>query len=657
MNYKKGIKNYLKRKIYHTYIGQEKWLYKQMKAFSIPQQESGYRFETNAGKNICPLVVASHKKDLVIEKILDEGEYNFENSFFILNPYGLSHLAGLLIFVTKEECKVRYTVIGQRGSENFTTCDETYTKRHRVPIMGLFADAKNQVFVELLSRDGKVIAKKTIYIKTPRLNKKLRHCVNVTQDNGKSYWQFMALTGGRAGTYMIDEKGNIRFCFMRIPQPYGVFFLDKGRVFFPEREYRRPNHGNSHSVIGHDMDLLGRVYKTYCHYQGYHHWGSYKQNDGNILVASSTMKEDYMENMISEIDRKTGEVVRYLDLNQIFDSTHITRYDWAHINSFQYIPEEDAVVVCMRNIHTIAKINLTRNEIDWIIANPVFYKNTEQYDKVLQPKGKIKWFFQQHGVKIISDDRKGKLLILLFDNHTANRRPVKYFDKVEESNIMVFEVDENAFTVTMKKRIPVPLAITRSNGDYNIEAGRIMAACANFVPDLDGYQGKIFEFDYGTEECIKEYSIKKNFFAARPLTFDIKELSKPMNQDEEKLIVGELYGPKKLSRLPDDIVNAPMITEELKHLLTFRILGSMLQIYAKDHDLEKLYIYNDKEVMMQDYTDTEQKMEVFKNQSYFLSIPLDWMGDGEYKIALQYIGEQYRTEYWIRRIQEQGTVI
>lgn len=96
--------------------------------------------------------------------------------------------------------------------------------------------------------------------------------------------------------------------------------------------------------------------------------------------------------MIIEIDPETGNVLRSINVNDLFDKTYVTRSDWAHINAFAYIPEEDCVIVSMRNIHTIAKISLKDNELIWIIANPRFYKKTEQKDKVLKPAGHIDWF-------------------------------------------------------------------------------------------------------------------------------------------------------------------------------------------------------------------------------------------------------------------------
>ena len=45
-------------------------------------------------------------------------------------------MSALALFVTDKPCKVRYTVAGKRGNEDFTKCDENITRYHRVPILG-----------------------------------------------------------------------------------------------------------------------------------------------------------------------------------------------------------------------------------------------------------------------------------------------------------------------------------------------------------------------------------------------------------------------------------------------------------------------------------------------------------------------------------------
>ena len=74
----------------------------------------------------------------------------------------------------------------------------------------------------------------------------------------------------------------------------------------------------------------------------------------------------------------------------------------------------------------------------------------------------------------------------------------------------------------------------------------------------------------------------------------------------------------------------------------------MLQLYAQDHDVEKIWVYNDKYVLVQDFTDSVQTMAVFKQQFYYVSMDLKDLRKGKYKIALQYKGMNYRTDKCIK---------
>ena len=363
--------------------------------------------------------------------------------------------------------------------------------------------------------------------------------------------------------------------------------------------------------------------------------------------------------MIIEIDPETGNVLRSINVNDLFDKTYVTRSDWAHINAFAYIPEEDCVIVSMRNIHTIAKISLKSNELIWIIANPEFYKKTEQKDKVLKPDGHIDWFFQQHAVSILECDSTAHTYkIILFDNHTANRRPVKYFDKVEKSNVLILNIDEKSGKVSQEKRIPTSLSITRSNAFVTDKGDYIFAMCGNLKEQIDGYRAKIYKYDYKSGECVNEILCKKDFFSGMEMEFDIRGLSEPILGDKP-IVVGKLKNLNRSKRIFGQFENAIDISlykeknEEdcFENGLPFipRITGDILQIYSRDHLIKKVYLYNEKEFYEQDYSDTEQKSEIFVKHKYYINVPLDEIENGNYKIAFK-IGEyNYTTDYWLKK--------
>lgn len=84
---------------------------------------------------------ASYKKDKEIEKMLESGKTSWENPAVLLNPYGNSPLSAYILFETKDACKVTMTVAGKTKEADITAEFEK-TKKHRIPVVGLYPDTK-----------------------------------------------------------------------------------------------------------------------------------------------------------------------------------------------------------------------------------------------------------------------------------------------------------------------------------------------------------------------------------------------------------------------------------------------------------------------------------------------------------------------------------
>lgn len=478
---KKRLLSKLKKLLYNVNVQYADWLKNEALKLHEPYID-GRNYSSNIENQSKLSADISRRKDTVIENILNKKHYTFDNALFIINPFGCSPLSGLFIFNTESPCKVKYTIKGKRGSGNYTNCDENWTDRHKVPVLGMYDGGITHITFYLLDKNNNEIQNITIRIKLPRTGPVLRNAISISKYE-KTSFPFLMATGGYSGTnYAFDNSGNIRWYLTTPVHPYGIHILSNGHLLVPDKRMRRPNYGNAHSVIAYEMDFLGRVHKNIYHQSGFHHWAVSREDNGNLLIATSSRYDTYMENSVDEIDKDTGNVIRTINANNIFDSTYVTRYDWAHINAFEYIPEEDAIIASYRNIHTIAKIDMKTQEIIWLLANPDFYKGTGQESKVLAPAPGVKWFFQQHGVKILEPTDTGsekKIKIALFDNHTANRRPVSYFDGIKKSNIMVFTINEKEMSVEMDQCITAPLSITRSNVEFEKKTNSIYAMCAN----------------------------------------------------------------------------------------------------------------------------------------------------------------------------------
>ncbi len=650
---KKRLLSKLKRLLYNVNVQYTDWLKNEALKLHEPYLD-GRNYSSNIEHQLKLPADISRRKDTVIENILNKKYYTFDNALFIINPFGCSPLSGLFIFNTEKPCKVKYTIKGKRGSDNYTNCDETWTNRHKVPVLGMYDGGITHITFYLIDKNNNEIQETTIRIKLPRTGPVLRNAISIKKYE-KTPVPFLMATGGYSGTnYVFDSNGNIRWYLTTPVHPYGVHVLSNGHLLVPDKRMRRPNYGNAHSVIAYEMDFLGRIYRNIYHQSGFHHWAVSREDNGNLLIATSSRYDTYMENSVDEMDKDTGKIIRTINANNIFDSTYVTRYDWAHINAFEYIPGEDAIIASYRNIHTIAKIDLNTQEIIWLLANPDFYKGTEQEAKVLAPAPGVKWFFQQHGVKILEHINTGnekKIKITLFDNHTANRRPVNYFDDVKKSNIMVFTINEKEMSVEMNQCITVPLSITRSNVEFDKTTNSIYAMCANIKDEEVDSRAKILGYNYNTGECITDISLNNDFFVAKFLDFNLQSVQNTCNEDYP-LYIGELYMPVKEKEIPEDYNEGNYLPDEIKKKLNFTLTGNILQISCKDHSLPKIFLYNKDNIYVQYFNDTEQLTKIFKEHIYTISVPLQGIDKGKYQAGIEYIDNDsniclYNTGYWI----------
>ena len=172
--------------------------------------------------------------------------------------------------------------------------------------------------------------------------------------------------------------------------------------------------------------------------------------------------------------------------------------------------------------------------------------------------------------------------------------------------------------------------------------------CANLKPPIDGYNGKIYEIDYNTGEITNEFSSELDYFSAHSIEFNINDMAKPLDFSKD-MVVGELYAPVKVEGNAEDFTKLLDFDdiENNDDKPQICMYGELLQIRALDHTLEKIYLYNENDTYIQDFTDSEQTIEVFGTQHYYMSMPLMAIAHGNYKLAIKHNGKLYDTHKYI----------
>ena len=133
------------------------------------------------------------------------------------------------------------------------------------------------------------------------------------------------------------------------------------------------------------MDMLGKVYTEYSLEGGYHH-DYFELPSGNILVATDDFNNKYgtVEDIIVELDRNTGEIVKKYDLKNILpmkdgQSENWTSYDWFHNNSVWYDLKTNSITLSGRHQDAVINIDYETGKLNWILGDPTNW--SEEYKK------------------------------------------------------------------------------------------------------------------------------------------------------------------------------------------------------------------------------------------------------------------------------------
>ncbi len=588
----------------------------------------------------------SWKQEKTMEWLLNTFHFTFENMLIIQNPYGMVPLSSMLVFETDETCIVEYIVRGRTEERNFSYRTKTFSRKHMIPVLGLYAASKNVVDVTLYSDKMKRMEHRSLTIVTNTLPNRLQNIVSPDQKMRGQKQELMMVTGGIKGyTYAFDRDGAVRWYLARLPRQYGVYLLDHGRFMYPERKINSPTYINPHSNVMYEMDFMGRVHEVFHVSGGIHHcltprpeteseWGR------EVLAAASSLRFR-MEDAIICYDTARGEILEKWDLGQFFPKKYLKRKDWAHLNALSCC-DKDHVLISMRNLHTIAKLDLAANEILWVAAPQDMYEGTELESKMLKPEGEdFHYFFQQHAVEILHmDQQKEMMSVLIFDNHCTTKRKSRYYDGKQKSYGCMYQIDEREKKIRTVFAIPCELSPTRSNVyfDPNRKSVFTMAGSADSSEFYDC--AYISEWNPQNGELLSKYAVSEGFFQAFPIN--------PMEYltEEKRRMPLELHK----GRLRPPVKNDSMRAVEWKQMrskeIQISVVDDLILVQAQDHKVEKVFLVSQDMVWEKDFTNTHQVSEVFAKMIYDVAVPVDGLPAGRYQINIQYEGEYLGTNRW-----------
>lgn len=390
----------------------------------------------------------------------------------VVNPTGYAPLSAKATLETTRPVSVAITVEGRDGpstdiTHRFVEVGQALT----LPVLGLYPGASTPVTFEFFGPSGEALGRTQVEVEAQALSADFPTIAIDVPASGAAPGVNLVSYFGHNSTpnpqraFAFDAAGDIRWALdFRGHPTLGALFFDDG--------VERLANGNLYFGDGatdrvYEVDMLGRIVASWS-MPGYDfHHNVLEKPDGNFLVTVDRKGAPTVEDVVIEIDRSSGAVVREWDLTASLDPsrrgwpTDIAdlNVDWFHANGLAYDASDNTVVVSGR---TQGVVKLTAdNEVVWILAPHRAWARagdgTDLRTKLLQPldaAGRpiseaavfdgsanhpdFEWAWYQHAPAVLPDGT-----VLVFDNgdNRNYRQPGTY------SRAVVFRIDGPARTV------------------------------------------------------------------------------------------------------------------------------------------------------------------------------------------------------------------
>lgn len=455
--------------------------------------------------------------------------HTLDNPNIILNPYGNSPLTALIIFESETPGTPKITV---EGIDELTTIhgEGEFGTEHYVPVYGLYADKENKVIIELNGETNEFM------IETEPLNEDLFEPVKTYANKDKLTNDFYFFSPSSKGSLpsAYDVNGDVRW-YLTDQLSWDISKLNNGRLLLSTERLVNPPYYNTGLY---EIDLLGKVYKEYSLPGGYHH-DFYELENGNLLIATNYF-DNYIrgtvEDLVVEVDRKTGEIIKTWDLKDILPknngkSENWTEYDWFHNNSIWYDEKENVIVLSGRHQDAVIAIDYDSGELQWVIGDSTNWD--EEYKKYfftpVAGQDNFEWQWSQHSATITPEG-----YIFLLDNGNNKSKIKEKYVPASESYTrgVMYDIDTKNMTIKQiwqygKERGYKFYSPYISNVDYfdknhyMVHSGGIVYADgkisnrpAGFDDDVDLYSTTVELLD---DEVIFEMTLPTNMYRARKM--------------------------------------------------------------------------------------------------------------------------------------------
>ena len=449
----------------------------------------------------------------------------------VLNPFGTGSNGLYLYFETEQDTKVTYTIhVEADGISDFTAeaadaSGQEYTRNHEFQLIGLVPGERNEVTLTMTGTWGNTRQVVRFSVDMPETSSGYSTRLEVTegssdQPQAEGLFAMMRVNGYLGYGFFFDDDGVMRY--EMVLEGYGF-----DRLLFDGDEILTCVSSSKLARI----DGLGRVTRIYT-LDGYdlHHDIGYGA-DGELLALAEEVGGETVEDRLLSIDLETGEVTQLLDFSQLMEPYfEMTRkvgptddffwqageWDWLHLNSLQYMPEDDSLIVSSRETSAIIKVKglHSQPELDWLAGDERFWQDTPYAGLCLTQEGDFVPQYGQHCVEYLADgEEDGVYYLAVYNNNywSLNSRDFTlevadsvgtglYLTNDETSQVYVYRIDENNRTFALEDSFDVPYSSIVSNSSQCGDQGNwvVNSGVAMVFGEYDADGELIREYAY---EC------------------------------------------------------------------------------------------------------------------------------------------------------------
>ena len=215
--------------------------------------------------------------------------------------------------------------------------------------------------------------------------------------------------------------------------------------------------------------------------------------------------------------------------------------NWAHVNSVDYDPTDDSIILSSRHQSAVIKIGRDK-EVKWILGAPEGWRSPWK-EKVLTPvdkdgkpiectgvscEGGFDWTWTQHtAFRIDSKSDKDVFYLSVFDNGDARGMEQPALPEMKYSRAVVYKIDQKKMTVQQvweygKDRGFELYSAVTSSVEYQKDKNSLLVYWASVGVTTGQNAPVLTEFRWGEKEPVVEMKLK-NTTGYRALPIDLKK--------------------------------------------------------------------------------------------------------------------------------------